>query len=43
LVGVFAAVWLVQRAVKARYGGEANLFEPAKLTQAMRDKGELRA
>jgi len=43
LVGVFAAVWLVQRAVKARYGAEANLFEPAKLTQAMREKGELRA
>ncbi|ANE44544.1 VC0807 family protein [Deinococcus puniceus] len=43
LLGVFAAVWLVQRAVKARYGEGASLFEPAKLTQVMREKGELRA
>ncbi len=41
MVGVFAAIWLVQRAVKARYGAEANIFEPAKLSNAMRQRGEL--
>ncbi|MBZ9751822.1 hypothetical protein GO986_14360 [Deinococcus sp. HMF7620] len=40
LAGVFAAIWLVQRAVKARYGQDASLFEPAKLTAAMRRRGE---
>lgn len=31
LLGVGAAVWLVQRAVKARYGADASVFEPARL------------
>ena len=38
LVGVFVAIALVQRAVKARYGAEASVLEPAKLAQAMRDR-----
>ena len=36
LVGVFAAIWLVQNAVKRRYGPDASLLEPAKLAAAMR-------
>ncbi|MFC4639152.1 VC0807 family protein [Deinococcus hohokamensis] len=32
LAGVFVAIWFVQRAVKARYGAQASIFEPAKLT-----------
>lgn len=43
LVGVFAAIWFVQRAVKVRFGPEASLLEPAKLADAMRERGELRA
>ena len=30
------AVWLVQRAVKARYGADASVFEPAKLAEKYR-------
>jgi hypothetical protein len=37
MVGVFIAIGLVQRAVKARYGAGASVFEPAKLAQAMRE------
>ncbi|WP_221089317.1 VC0807 family protein [Deinococcus aquaedulcis] len=40
LVGVFVAIWLVQRAVRARYGQDASLFEPGKLLSAMRQRGE---
>lgn len=36
LVGVALAVWLVQRAVKARYGADASVFEPAKLAEKYR-------
>lgn len=43
LVGVFAAIWFVQRAVKVRFGPEASLLEPAKLAAAMRERGEVRA
>lgn len=35
-LGVFAAIWFVQRAVKARYGADASIFEPAKLAQKQR-------
>lgn len=42
LVGVFAAIWFVQRAVKVRFGPDASLLEPAKLAAAMRERGELR-
>ena len=41
LVGVGVAMWLVQRAVKQRYGEQASVFEPAKLAAAMREKGEI--
>lgn len=41
LVGVALAIWLVQRAVKQRYGAEASLLEPSKLAAAMREKGEI--
>lgn len=41
MIGVFAAIWFVQRAVKARYGHEASVFEPAKLEEAMKERGEL--
>ncbi len=43
LVGVFAAIWFVQRAVRVRFGPEASLLEPAKLAAAMRERGEVRA
>ncbi|GGL91555.1 hypothetical protein GCM10010840_32040 [Deinococcus aerolatus] len=43
LVGVFAAIWFVQRAVKVRFGPEASLLEPAKLAAAMRERGEMPA
>ncbi len=39
MIGVFIAIGLVQRAVKARYGAGASVFEPAKLAQAMRERG----
>ena len=38
LAGVGAAIWLVQRAVQARYGAGASLLEPAKLAAAMRER-----
>lgn len=41
LIGVAAAIWLVQRAVKQRYGEGASLFEPSKLAQTMRERGEI--
>ncbi|MFN4251638.1 VC0807 family protein [Deinococcus sp.] len=40
LVGVFGAIWLVNRAVQARYGAGASLFEPGKLAERMRERGE---
>ncbi|PNY81593.1 VC0807 family protein [Deinococcus koreensis] len=40
LAGVGAAIWLVQRAVQARYGTGASLLEPARLAAAMRERGE---
>ncbi|WP_291428940.1 VC0807 family protein [Deinococcus sp.] len=40
LVGVAGALWLVNRAVQARYGAGASLFEPAKLLERMRERGE---
>ncbi len=43
LIGVFAAIWFVQRAVKLRFGPEASLLEPAKLAAAMRERGEMTA
>lgn len=43
LVGVGIAMWLVQRAVKQRYGAEASVFEPSKLAAAMRERGEIGA
>ncbi len=43
LVGVALALWLVQSAVKHRYGAGASLLEPTKLREAMRERGELRA
>ncbi|CAM3606992.1 VC0807 family protein [Deinococcus frigens] len=43
LVGVFAAIWLVQRAVRVRFGPDASLLEPAKLAAAMRERGEMGA
>lgn len=36
LIGVWLAISLVQRAVKARYGADASLFEPAKLAERHR-------
>lgn len=36
LVGVGLALWLVQRAVKSRYGAEASVFEPASLAEKYR-------
>ena len=36
LLGVFAAIYFVQKAVKARYGEGASVFEPAKLTERVR-------
>lgn len=41
LAGVGLAMWLVQRAVQARYGAQASALEPAKLVAAMRERGEL--
>lgn len=41
MIGVFAAIWFVQRAVKARYGADASVFEPAKLAASMRERGEI--
>ncbi|WP_135230328.1 VC0807 family protein [Deinococcus fonticola] len=41
LLGVGLAMWLVQRAVKRRFGEQASVFEPSKLAAAMREKGEL--
>lgn len=41
MVGVAIAIWLVQRAVKARYGAEASLLEPSKLAAVMRERGEV--
>jgi hypothetical protein len=43
LVGVFAAIWFVQRAVKVRFGPDASLLEPAKLAAVMRERGEVRS
>ncbi|SMB89452.1 VC0807 family protein [Deinococcus hopiensis] len=43
LIGIGLAIALVQRAVKRRYGAEASLLEPGKLTEKMREGGELRA
>lgn len=43
LLGVGLAMWLVQRAVKGRYGQEASVFEPSKLAAAMRERGEIGA
>ncbi|GGR57435.1 hypothetical protein GCM10008959_19000 [Deinococcus seoulensis] len=40
LVGVAVAIWLVNRAVTARYGAGASLFEPGKLLERMRERGE---
>lgn len=41
LVGVALAIWLVQRAVKQRYGEAASLLEPSKLAAVMREQGEI--
>lgn len=41
LIGVALAMWLVQRAVKGRYGQQASVFEPSKLAAIMREQGEL--
>lgn len=43
LVGVAIAIWLVQRAVKQRFGSQASLLEPSKLAAAMRERGEVGA
>ncbi|WP_102128098.1 VC0807 family protein [Deinococcus planocerae] len=43
LAGVALALWLVQNAVRRRYGAGASLFEPAKLAERMRERGELTA
>ncbi|UBV42164.1 hypothetical protein LAJ19_11065 [Deinococcus taeanensis] len=40
LAGVLGAVWLLNRAVKARYGEGASLFEPGKLAERLRERGE---
>lgn len=40
-VGIALAMWLVQRAVKQRYGQTASVFEPSKLAAAMRERGEV--
>lgn len=41
LAGVALALWLVQSAVRRRYGAGASLLEPTKLREAMRERGEL--
>lgn len=38
LIGVAVAIYLVQSAVKKRFGPEANIMEPTKLAQAMNAK-----
>lgn len=43
LIGVALAISLVQAAVKRRYGAGASLFEPSKLAEKMRERGELTA
>lgn len=43
LIGVGLAIYLVQAAVKRRYGTEASLLEPSKLAEKMRERGELPA
>ncbi|MBB5235632.1 VC0807 family protein [Deinococcus budaensis] len=43
LLGVALAIYLVQRAVKRRYGAEASLLEPSKLAEKMRERGEIGA
>jgi hypothetical protein len=43
LVGVGLAIYLVQSAVKRRYGDGASLFEPSKLAERMRERGEIGA
>lgn len=40
LLGVAGAVWLLNRAVTARYGAGASLFEPGKLAERLRERGE---
>lgn len=37
LVGFALAAWIVQRAVNARYGAGASLFEPAQLVEKVRE------
>ncbi|MDV6374638.1 VC0807 family protein [Deinococcus arenicola] len=43
LLGVGAAIWFVQKAVRQRYGADASLLEPAKLAASMRERGEIKA
>ncbi|WP_019587432.1 VC0807 family protein [Deinococcus apachensis] len=43
LIGVALAIWLVQSAVKRRYGAGASLLEPSKLAARMRERGEVGA
>jgi len=43
LLGVGLAIYLVQTAVKRRYGEGASLLEPSKLAEKMRERGEITA
>ncbi|GAA5513731.1 hypothetical protein Dcar01_02476 [Deinococcus carri] len=43
LLGVGLAIYLVQTAVKRRYGAGASLLEPSKLAAMMRERGEVGA
>lgn len=43
LLGVGLAIYLVQTAVKRRYGEGASLLEPSKLAEKMRERGEIGA
>ncbi|BDP43907.1 hypothetical protein DAETH_38760 (plasmid) [Deinococcus aetherius] len=43
LLGVGLGVWLVQQAVKRRYGAGVSLFQPRKLTDRMRERGDVAA